>query len=222
MNPVRLQGLGFFSLAAATWYNFTALTLMMGTTLPTLAMIGSTYMVMSRFNERNHVSQIKSLHNGDVLITVQDSILVSRTITTNPRHVFSMCSLGADDVGADDTEANAIIVMEYTNSNGDHITEPAVFIIPADAVRDRQFMEWLYAKKHPRETLTDDFNDLMRLRHEERRDHGGIPWYKMNLKYADSEYIEGNMEAAILKKLVDQYGEKYLNSISARELYNLY
>jgi hypothetical protein len=34
--------------------------------------------------------------------------------------VRSVCSLGDDDIGADDTEANVIQVLKYQDANGDY------------------------------------------------------------------------------------------------------
>lgn len=45
-------------------------------------------------------------------------------------------------------------------------------ILPADAFRDKQMMEWIFAYKSPVESTNDEFTDLLRERFEERVDHG--------------------------------------------------
>lgn len=50
--------------------NLTAITLMMGNTVPMLAMTGASYMVMQCFNEKNTVSKIRALPDGRVAMTV--------------------------------------------------------------------------------------------------------------------------------------------------------
>jgi len=43
-----------------------------------------------------------------------------------------------------------------------------VFTLPADAFRDKQFLEWILAPKHEDETTVDDFSDLMKQKFTQR------------------------------------------------------
>jgi len=45
-------------------------------------------------------------------------------------------------------------------------------ILPADAFRDKQMLEWIFAFKNTAETTNDEFTDLMRERFEKRVEHG--------------------------------------------------
>ena len=45
---------------------------------------------------------------------------MSYVITTNIKNVQSVCSLGEDDMGADDCEGNIINVSHYVDAVGDH------------------------------------------------------------------------------------------------------
>jgi len=39
--------------------------------------------------------------------------------------------------------------------------ESSLFILPGDAFRDPEMLEWMMAKAGPDETTFDDFNDLL-------------------------------------------------------------
>lgn len=122
---------------------------------------------MSSFDESSTVSSIESLENGELRLTILKSPFVSYTITTNIKNVQSVCALGDDDMGADDCEGNIIHVSKYTDAEGNH-HEQGVFTLPADAFRDKQFLEWILAPKHEDETTVDDFSDLMKQKFTQR------------------------------------------------------
>ena len=98
----------------------TALSLLVGPTIPLFALAATTVYGMRSFNEAEFVSSIESLENGELKITVQKSPFVSYTITTNIKNVQSVCSLGEDDIGADDCEGNIINVSHFVDAAGDH------------------------------------------------------------------------------------------------------
>jgi hypothetical protein len=98
----------------------TALSLLVGPTIPLFALAATTFYGMRSFNEAEFVSSIESLENGELKITVQKSPFVSYTITTNIKNVQSVCSLGEDDIGADDCEGNIINVSHFVDAAGDH------------------------------------------------------------------------------------------------------
>ena len=91
---------------------------------------------MKNFNEREVVSSIESIENGQLRIKIMKSPFVSYTITTHTKNVRSVCSLGDDDLGADDVEGNIITLSSYTDSAGEHHAD-GVFRLPADAFRDK-------------------------------------------------------------------------------------
>jgi hypothetical protein len=76
------------------------------------------------------------------------------------KNVQSVCSLGDDDLGADDCEGNIIHVTKFLDVAGDHHTG-GVFQLPGDAFRDKEYMEWILAPKHEHETTATEFSDLM-------------------------------------------------------------
>ena len=78
----------------------------------------------------------------------------------NPRFTKSICALGDDDIGADDTEANLLHVSEYLDESTGVAMRDGLFTIPADAFRDKITMEWILAHKDDASSETDSvFNE---------------------------------------------------------------
>lgn len=120
------------------------LSLMIGPTIPLASVAIASFYGMYSFADSEYVSAIESGENGELKLTIQKSIFVSYEITTNVKSVRSVCALGDDDLGADDCEGNIIHVSHFVDSNGDHHNE-GVFQLPADAFRDKEYMEWILA-----------------------------------------------------------------------------
>jgi len=128
-------------------------------------------------------------------------------------------SLGQDDMGADDCEANIIEVRNFTIGDSEAVEERAYFTLPADAVRDKEFMDWFLAVKEEDSETNDAFNDLICRRHELRRGLGGVP-VSVNDDYSpeDLKLLEGR-EDAVLRQLVEIHGKEYVESLSPQELF---
>ena len=78
----------------------------------------------------------------------------------NPRFTKSICALGDDDIGADDTEANLLLASEYLDESTGVAMRDGLFTIPADAFRDKITMEWILAHKDDASSETDSvFNE---------------------------------------------------------------
>jgi hypothetical protein len=120
LSPSRVRGLAAFGFSFYAYSNLVAITLLTGPTLPIVAIAASAFYGMRSFNEREVVSSIESLEDGQLRITVLKSPFVSYTITTHTKNVKSVCSLGADDLGADDSEGNIITVSAYVDAAGQH------------------------------------------------------------------------------------------------------
>lgn len=123
-------------------------------------------------------------------------------------------------MGADDCEANIIEVCKFTADDNETVEERAYFTLPADAVRDKEFMDWFLAVKAEHSSETNDaFNDLICRRHELRRGLGGVP-VSVNDEYLpdDLKLLEGR-EDAVLRQLVDMHGKEYVESLSPQELF---
>ena len=76
----------------------------------------------------------------------------------NPKHTKSLCALGADDLGEDDTEANILYTSEYLDESTGVAMKDGFFTIPADAWRDKITMEWIMAHKEENSETDAAFN----------------------------------------------------------------
>lgn len=72
---------------------------------------------------------------------------MSAKFVTDVKNVKSVCSVGADDLGEDDAEANVLTVDSFTCESTGEVMKGGVFTLPADAFRDKNFMEWVMAHK---------------------------------------------------------------------------
>ena len=120
LSPAKLRGLAAFGFSFYAYSNLVAISLLTGPTLPIVAIAVSAFYGMRSFNEREVVSSIESLDDRQLRITVLKTPFVSYSITTHPKNVKSVCSLGADDLGADDAEGNIITVSAYIDAAGQH------------------------------------------------------------------------------------------------------
>jgi len=136
LSPNRLRGLTAFGVSIYAYSNLTAISLMIGPTLPLVGIAAGIFYGMRAFSEREVVSSIESLENGQLKITILKSPFVTYSIQTHVKNVKSVCSLGADDLGADDVEGNIISVSSYIDAQGEH-HQNGVFRLPADAFRDK-------------------------------------------------------------------------------------
>lgn len=167
LNPQRLKGLAAFGLTYLQLSNLTAISLAVGPTLPLIGLAATALYGMTSFQESQTIKSIESLEDGNLRFTIFKSPFVTYTVTANAKYIRSICSLGDDDIGADDTETNVIYLKKYQDSNGEHQVD-GVFKLPADAFRDKEFLEWILAPKSEDETTADDFTDLMRLKFNHR------------------------------------------------------
>ena len=76
----------------------------------------------------------------------------------NPRHTKSICAVGEDDLGADDTEANILMASEFLDESTGVAMRNGFFRVPADAFRDKITMEWILATKDENCETDADFN----------------------------------------------------------------
>lgn len=174
LSPNRLKSLLAFGAASYTYLNLVPITLMVGPTIPAVGMAATVLFGMFSLNENNSVSDIKLGDDGSLLITVNTSPFVSHTITTSAKNVRSIVALGADDLGADDTESNLVEVSSYVTAAGETVNEPLYLELPADAFRDKPMMDWILAVKGEDESTYDDFHDLMATTFKAKTAHGGL------------------------------------------------
>jgi len=165
LDPTRIKGLGALATSAFAYTHLVYLNLYFGSTLPILGIAATTMYGMLSIADKQSVSFIEVVeegeHAGMLRITIQDSPLVSHKILANVRDVQSVMSLGSEDLGADDVDANIIEVKSYITEKDGVQHKNASFAVPADAFRDKPFLEWIFAAKGENEETVEDFNDLM-------------------------------------------------------------
>jgi hypothetical protein len=67
-------------------------------------------------------------------------------------------SLSNDDLGDEDMDNNVIILNRYRDvKTGDTILVPLVLVLPADAYRDKSYIEWLISSKEADSSTDNDF-----------------------------------------------------------------
>lgn len=108
LNPQRVKGLAAFGLTYLGLSNLTAISLAVGPTIPLIGLTATAFYGMTSFLETSTIKSIESLEDGNLRFTIFKSPFVTYTITANVKSIRSICSLGDDDIGADDTETNVI------------------------------------------------------------------------------------------------------------------
>ena len=178
LSSTRLYGLGYFGLASVAYIKMASLTMMMGPVAPTLGVVGLAVMGIRNFTERETISKIDYItegeHAGLLLCKVQTTPFISRNVIVNPKFTRSVCALGEDDIGADDTEANIMHAAEYLDESTGVAMRDGFFTIPADAFRDKITMEWILAHKDEESETDSLFNQQIMQRHMEYASTGGL------------------------------------------------
>lgn len=147
LTPDRLKGASSLFVSLAAYTHMVPLTLMFGSIAPVAAVVSTAVYGMHKFAEQDTVGSIEHLENGNLKIQISKSPLVSYTITCHQNDIVAVCSVGDDDLGADDVEGNILHIAKFVDSNGEHRTN-GVFKLPADAYRDKPMMEWIMAPKN--------------------------------------------------------------------------
>ena len=166
-NPRGIKGLTALGLTYYTYTHLTALSLIVGPTLPMLGLIASALYGMNNLNESHTVQSIKYEADGNLEISVLQSPLVQFKIKCKVENVVSVCSLSHDDMGGDDTDGNIIRVTNFTTQDG-VVHDEATFVLPAFAVRDKEVLEWVLAPSDKSESTLYDFSDLLHERRTKR------------------------------------------------------
>lgn len=171
LDPTRLKGLGAFAGSYFAYTHLVYLNLYFGSTLPILGIAATTLYGMLSLAEQRSVSFIEVVkegeHAGMLRITIQDSPLISHNILANVRDVQSIMSLGESDLGADDVDANVMYVKSFVTEKDGVQHKNGSYAVPADAFRDKPFLDWIFASKGEDEQTVEDFNDLMYSNFEE-------------------------------------------------------
>lgn len=239
LSASRIRGIGAFGLAAFTYSHMAMLSMMVGPVIPMAGVVGAAVYGASSFMETDMVSQIDFVCEGEfkgqLRATVQKSPFVSYTIIMNPKYTMSLCSLGDDDMGADDTEGNILMASEYMDESTGERKRNGCFRLPADANRDKITMEWIMAIKDENSETDALYNEQIIHRHNSLASTGGITGLrKMTAEstgyanFGDEEelalHLKHSPEAAddTLAAMSEFYGQDNLEKMKPTEFYRLY
>lgn len=162
--------------------------------------------------------------------------MVSKNILVNPVHIKSVVSLDGDDLGEPDKDGNVILVDQHiVESTGEKVEESIFLTVPADAYRDKQYLDWLLTDKSGESTLASDYNDLLYQQFEFFSKNGRLSGLnllvaKLNVNnhldtdvYVDYQLKNQDQQVeSNLRVLQERYGKDYLQSLTDQEFYALY
>ena len=236
MDPKRLYGLGYFGISALTYMTFPQMVLHFGSTCTYAAMIGSSFMGMVKFQEKNVINSIETVKEGDklgkLLITISTSPFTSSTIYADPQDVQGVFSVGNDDVGEDDVENNVVHIAKYTSGNETH--ENASFLLPADSWKDVNALDWVLSIKNTHygaDETASLFNDLMITQFEQKQELSKIG--KLAIWQANSNYNRSGPDSSLdhaidkndssvdsnLEEMKQFYGQEQLDKMTPSDFY---
>ena len=237
LSPTKAKGLAAFGLSVAAYAHLTTLTLMLGPTYPAIAIVALGMYGANAFNERDSITQIDYVlegdHAGALRIKIAKSPLQTYSIIANVKDTRSICALGDDDLGADDVEGNILQIDSYINEATGESHVDGVFSLPADANRSKAALEWIFA--HKAKTVTDEsFAALVQSTHMSEAATGGLTGISAyNAKSTGYANMAGDESfAAIesdvhgteqsLRALTELYGKDELAKMKPADLYKLY
>lgn len=94
----------------------------------------------------------------------------TKTIIANVANIKGIVSLGEDDLGEEDVEANILLVQNYHDMSTGETVESGMFVLPADSYRDHKALDWILAPKNSEDSTIDLFNDLVQGEFNVRKD----------------------------------------------------
>ena len=94
----------------------------------------------------------------------------TKTIIANVANIKGLVSLGEDDLGEEDVEANILLVQNYHDMSTGETVESGTFVLPADSYRDHKALDWILAPKNSEDSTIDLFNDLVQGEFNVRKD----------------------------------------------------
>lgn len=164
----RLRGFGAFALSACIYNNWTYLALMMGNTVPMMAVtFGVVYGVHKFSSVQKEVTAIEfekeGNHEGWLKVTINEGPFNSKTVFVNPVNMMGIGNYGLDTEDISESHKHIIRISEYEDSDGTVHQEEVVVSMPEDAYREHTAMDWILQKKSEDESETTAlYNDLVR------------------------------------------------------------
>jgi len=102
------------------------------------------------------------MEDGLLKFNVSDSLVGSKDIIVSVQDTHSLISLSNDDQGEEDIESNYLELSNYKDMSTGEVVGSGNFLLPANAFRDHQMMDWIFSMKGDgSDSTTNEFNDLM-------------------------------------------------------------
>lgn len=114
LNEQKVHGLAYLGLASYGYLKLTSLSLMLGgPLLPSLVVAGTAMLGLQQFSERQVITSIAAQPDGMLEISYNETPLKSAKIHCHSNDVFALCSVGDDDLGADDVDSNVLAINKH-------------------------------------------------------------------------------------------------------------
>jgi hypothetical protein len=230
----RYTGLSYLSAAGLTYAYFPLVAGFFGSNLTMLGMTGASLYGMTTFVETNVVNSISLVSDGEyqgkLKINVSNSLISSRDIIANVGDVQAVFSHTSSDYEQNDIENNVIHVRSYIENGKEQ--QDGHFILPADAWKDFNMLDWVLRSKTASEQDTTGalFDDLMNQNYNKKRSTGGITQLQYTFRYRGNEdrigssnvidlkIEKGNVDSE-LERMREAYGEEALKRMTPSEFY---
>lgn len=160
MNEQKLKGVGFFGIAGLAYAYYPYVVASLGqtwtTSLMTAACLSGMYMMRQAdpiicsigiVLEDSEEFSYNYEAERPYYFTVSDNLLTTRVLYVNAADINSQISLSNDDIGEDDIESNYINLHNFRDTSTGEIVETESFLLPSDAFRDNQMIDWLFSLK---------------------------------------------------------------------------
>ena len=124
MSPSKLYGLTYFGAAGFCYSSFTTLALHFGSTATTTGITAAVLAGMWSFNEKDIINTIEMVkdegpHHGKLKFNISTGpLFTSRDVYAEVNDVQSLMSLGNDDQGEEDIDANVVQIDKHWVSTG--------------------------------------------------------------------------------------------------------
>lgn len=164
LSTKRQKGLAALAAAVAGYVNFAQLTLLMGSNIPTLGMVGLAYYGMMQFHDNQLISQIDFIkegeHAGKLRMKIQKSFFSSHWIIVHPMNSRSVVNLFDDALFNEEGDSNIVHLDEYINEDTGARGQ-GTYSLPGDGIKDKISLEWVLAPKDTTTVTLPTFNDMV-------------------------------------------------------------
>lgn len=169
LNPSRLKGITAFATSLGIYSYLPYMAVYLGSTIPVLTACAAGIYGLIEFGESNVINKINIEHEGNnagkLRISVGTTVLSSRDLIVDVKDIKSVLSLSDNDLGRDNLDSNLVVVAKHYDAVQDKVIEDETLLtLPADAYRDRTFIDWILSPKEEEGELALEYHNLMHQR----------------------------------------------------------